>query len=513
MLASEPRCAGRSGRELGDAAHELGAAAARGGEAARRARARVPPVRPAPTPSRMFAGLPPVSSASGRVRPRGAANDEAGAAARLTSSRRRRRLIVPPSEDLQRRRAVLEEEDDLHGELAQELVRRARPDVDRRRLTAAAICRRSFGASSVDAAGRAAGLRQQAVEVGEQRRDVRACRRCGSCRRRRRARCPALRGALIQRSGSKSGDCQAVARPRSEPRAACRRARRRPRTSRRRASRTPACRSTARCRCRRFSASVATKSTSKRVSSPARGALKGPSSVSLTGPPTASRPSGSSWKLSASRPSSICDALLRNVCCQDLGRRLLGLSRRRRRRRAARRPARGTRGASRRRRRQRIMVGGIPCKGNCSPRRRVQPSIGPVRWTSLPGLAPALLLALVLAPSAAASPLLTLRSDGTHVRPRGPLPAARRRRAGRRARGAARVRARASAPRGGAEAHRARRARADARRRRDRPGDARRQARDLRRRDRAARQAHAARARRRWARSSATSRTSRPPAG
>jgi len=40
-----------------------------------------------------------------------------------------------------------------------------------------------------------------------------------------------------------------------------------------------------------------------------------------------------------------------------------------------------------------------------------------VRWTPLPGLAPALLLALVLAPSAHASPLLTLRSDGsTYVR-------------------------------------------------------------------------------------------------
>lgn len=36
-----------------------------------------------------------------------------------------------------------------------------------------------------------------------------------------------------------------------------------------------------------------------------------------------------------------------------------------------------------------------------------------MRWTSLPGLALALLLALVLAPSAVASPLLTLRDDGT----------------------------------------------------------------------------------------------------
>ena len=36
-----------------------------------------------------------------------------------------------------------------------------------------------------------------------------------------------------------------------------------------------------------------------------------------------------------------------------------------------------------------------------------------MRWTSLPGLASALLLALVLAPSAVASPLLTLRDDGT----------------------------------------------------------------------------------------------------
>jgi hypothetical protein len=48
--------------------------------------------------------------------------------------------------------------------------------------------------------------------------------------------------------------------------------------------------------------------------------------------------------------------------------------------------------------------------------RRVQPSIDLVRWTPLKGLAPALLVALVLASPASASPVLTLRSDGSVLR-------------------------------------------------------------------------------------------------
>lgn len=52
-------------------------------------------------------------------------------------------------------------------------------------------------------------------------------------------------------------------------------------------------------------------------------------------------------------------------------------------------------------------------QGQLQRARGVQPSIAPVRRTSLPGLALALLLALVAAPAAPASPLLTLRADGT----------------------------------------------------------------------------------------------------
>jgi hypothetical protein len=47
---------------------------------------------------------------------------------------------------------------------------------------------------------------------------------------------------------------------------------------------------------------------------------------------------------------------------------------------------------------------------------RVQPSIDLVRWTPFAGLAPALLIALVLASTASASPVLTLHPDGSVVR-------------------------------------------------------------------------------------------------
>jgi hypothetical protein len=52
---------------------------------------------------------------------------------------------------------------------------------------------------------------------------------------------------------------------------------------------------------------------------------------------------------------------------------------------------------------------------------RVQPSIVSVRWTPLAGLAAALLLALLPAPTASASPVLTLRHDGSVLKRDDPL--------------------------------------------------------------------------------------------
>ena len=147
----------------------------------------------------------------------------------------------------------------------------------------------------------------------------------------------------------------------------------------------------------------------------------------------------------------------------------------------------------------------------------VGPSIGPVRRTSLLGLALALLLALVAVPAASASPLLTLRADGsTLLRNDRFLPATDALTGvGRQGEGARAGDAPLHRPlvaRGRDEAHRPRRARPDARRRRDRPGDARPRSRHLLQRARAAVASCRAPAATRSAPSCATSRTSPRPA-